>query len=285
MREAVHQKHRPPGGANREERGPMKKIIVLCVVLMLAMLPCQAAEWADGLSPEKPYSGMPEVDFSETIGYMMLEPVIESASDYGTIMLKIYMPREDVTVGEGTLQLYADDALALEIAIGEETMTARAMTEAELEDLIWGCGTVFEIEVTLEANRTYSVVLSAGCILAEDYGNASPEIEEGEWTFTTEAENYVENLTYVFEDEETEVLSAGDGAEFDLVFTNAAAAAVYVLSGELDAPISYFVAEDGEVQTASVTFPAAGEVVWGVIFLDEDGNAVDQAEYVTLIGA
>ena len=49
----------------------MKKKIAAIMLALLMLVPCaQASEgtWAEGLSPQKPYSGSKEVDFNESIG-------------------------------------------------------------------------------------------------------------------------------------------------------------------------------------------------------------------------
>ena len=46
----------------------MKKLIaILLACLMLASV-AQAAEWAEGRSAAQPYSGVPEVDLTKTMG-------------------------------------------------------------------------------------------------------------------------------------------------------------------------------------------------------------------------
>ena len=55
----------------------MKKKIVALVLALLMITACaQAAEgnWAEGLSPQKPYTGSKEVDFNESIGFILLMP-------------------------------------------------------------------------------------------------------------------------------------------------------------------------------------------------------------------
>ena len=84
----------------------MKKTMVLVLVLvMLCVGMAQAAEWTNGLSPSKPYPGVPEVDLNEIMGYMMFYPSVNMPKEYACQRLFIYLPREDVRAGKGTLYL------------------------------------------------------------------------------------------------------------------------------------------------------------------------------------
>ena len=74
----------------------MKKILAMFLLLMLLAAPAYAADWAEGLSPAKPYTNQPEVNLDETIGYMMFSPKTETGSVQGLKTLFIFLPREDV---------------------------------------------------------------------------------------------------------------------------------------------------------------------------------------------
>ena len=270
----------------------MKKFIVICLALMMLCTNAFAATWLDGLGPNKPYTGVPEVNLDETIGYMMLSPINDSNVRAGSLTLGVYMPREDVAVGEGFLYLHTEeDGPVLEIEITEQTMTARAMTEEELEARLWGCGTVFEIELgePLMPNRHYVVQMTEGCIISTSNDVLSPAIAGREgWYFNTIQLSYVENLTYftAIEGENTPVeaenVQAGDTASFSIVIgENAVAAAMYAVSGTFYYQQSYFT----ESCETTVTFPEAGEVVWGVVYMDAEGNTVDYTEIITNVSA
>jgi len=102
----------------------MKKILAICLILMLAAT-ASAATWEEGLGPQKPYLGSPEVDFNETIGYMMLLPMKNETLAPGTVTLSVYMPREDAEVGEGVLTLTSrEDGKVAEIGTVESVFSS-----------------------------------------------------------------------------------------------------------------------------------------------------------------
>lgn len=267
----------------------MKKILALILILAMCVgASAMAAEWAEGLGPQKPYSGSPEVDFNETFGYMMLMPMNGGTIVPGEKMLSIYLPREDVQAGEGELKLFTkENGLVEEIAVSAETIVGRALNDEELEGLMWGGGTVFEIKLAqpLEPNCNYYVQMSKGCIVSPDFEVASPAISgKKAWTFNTEVASYVENLTYchmVEGQEEPTTVEAplvGDTAKFTIVIgEDAAAAALYCDAGSFVPEFTYF----EETTETTVRFPANGEVKWGVIFLDADGMGIYSVDYTT----
>lgn len=268
----------------------MKKLLGLILVLALCAgaSAAMAAEWAEGLSPRKPYVGSPEVDFSETIGYMMFLPLNNASVAPGASQLSIFMPRDDVETASGTLKLFSREAdLVEEIAVSAETVVCRAMSEEELASLMWGCGTVFEIKLAqpLEPNCNYYVQMTEGCIVAAGSETVSPAITgKKAWTFSTEVSSFVESLTYLrtIEGAEepvvVETVNPGDTAKLSVVLgEDVAAAAVYCDAGSILPDVSY-INQSGEI---TVRFPATGEVKWGVIFVDEAGMGVYGADITT----
>lgn len=269
----------------------MKKLLAL--VLVLAMCACasaMAAEWAEGLGPQKPYAASPEIDFNESFGYMMFLPVNGQWVAPGTSTLSIFLPREDIQVGEGELKLFSkEDGQMEEIAVSAETLVQRAMTEAELEGLVWGSGTVFEVKLAnpLEPNKHYYVQLSKGSIVSPDFEVASPALSgKKAWTFSTEVESYVESVSFlrVVEGEEEPTVvenpMVGDTAKVSIVLgEDAAAAALYCNAGTFSTEETYF----EESAETTLYFPANGEVEWGVIFMDAEGKLVYTKDFVTKV--
>ena len=275
----------------------MKKIITVCLVLM--MLITAAAEtavntgnWAEGLSPQKPYTGSPEVDFNENIGYMLLMPVNESNILPGKNILQIYMPRNDVEIGSGLVSLYSEeDGLVEEIWTDSGKITGRDMTAEELEALIWGEGFVFEIaiEKPLEANRNYYVQMTEDVIVAPLYDNGTPAIENNTaWKFTTNHADYVDTIIFSREAEgETAVIAeeqlcTGDSAQVSIVIGEEnVSAAIYCKNG-LIVPDTTYMVESGII---NIDFPANGEINWGVVFMDAEGNTIYSMDYITVVNA
>jgi len=269
----------------------MKKIIAVCLVLMMLMTTAIASAegtWAEGLSPQKPYSGSPEVDFNESIGYMLFMPLTETNINPGKVTLQIFMPRADVQLGSGTISLYNSKAgLIEEIPTDSGKITCREMTAEELEALIWGAGCVFEIAVEhqLEPNENYFVRMTEGAIVSELYGTSNIEIDDrSTWKFSTNAENYVENVEYCRtvegkkKPDVVETVEPGDYAKVNIVLgEEAACAAIFCDAGMILPESTYF---DASVET-TVTFPSTGEVIWGVIFMDAEGNGIYSMTYTT----
>ena len=284
----------------------MKRILAICLALALCvMAPAAfAAEWPEGLGPQKPYSGTPEVDFNETIGYMMLKPRNGESVMPGNVTLKIFLPRADVQTGSGLLFLHSEKGgVVEEVSIEPETMKARPMTEKELEAMLWGCGTAFEVTLQnpLQPNQNYFVQMSEGCISSEEYDVASPAIAgRDSWTFNTNSDNIIEDLIYIREVEGSEQpekvkdVQPGDKAVFEIVFgEGAVAAALFCDAGSIDALETYFQkvipvepAEGEEPEEiapvmAEIIFPEAGEIKWGVAFLDANGKLVYEITMIT----
>ena len=270
----------------------MKRIIVICLAVMLLCSNALAATWADGLGPQKPYSGTPEVDFNETIGYMLFYPVNGSNVIAGNDEISIYLPREDVETSEGTFYLYSkEENLVEEIVINAETMVARPMTEEELEATMWGCGTAFTVKLsqpTVE-NRHYIVQLTEGCIVSTEYEAVSPAIAgEDAWTFNTETDNDIKSITYtrVVEGEEkpavVEDVQVGDSATISIVMGEETAYAVIFCDEGIILPEANYFTESGDTV---VRVPANGTVAWGIAYFDAENNMIYVSDIVTEVKA
>ena len=154
----------------------MKKRIAAILLAMLMVVSCaQAAEgnWAEGLSPQKPYTGSKEVDFNESIGFILLVPITGANTNPGELNWMIALPRTDIQLfGEGVISVFGKaEGLLEEIRMDDsENVILREMTEEERESLIWGCGTMIEIKtgVQMEANSSYYVNMTEGCIVSEE---------------------------------------------------------------------------------------------------------------------
>jgi hypothetical protein len=86
----------------------MKKFLSVVAVLMAILLNSLAwrrrtAAWSNGQSPSQPYKGVPPVDLTKKLGYMVLAPLNNENVGAALTSLKIYLPRADVKAGAGTL--------------------------------------------------------------------------------------------------------------------------------------------------------------------------------------
>jgi len=266
----------------------MKKFLAICLaVLMLMSAACAESAWPEGLSAQKPYTGSPEVDFNESIGYMLLVPLNGKSILPGKVVLQICMPRDDVEVGAGTLSLYdSENVLVEEVEINAETMVVRPLTEEEKAALIWGGGVAFEvaIEQQLDANKQYYVTMTEGCVVSSFYGTSLAAIEDKSvWSFKTEAASFIEEMAYcrmvegAEEPETVEAVQVGDMVKVALVIEEGAAAAVFCNAGAVKTDVTYF----QESTEAIIEFPVGGETVWGIVFFDAEGAPLYTMEYTT----
>ena len=155
----------------------MKRVIALAIIGMLLMSSALAAEWPEGCSPAQPYTRMKEVDLTQTMGYIILFPRPKVPASTFCDILEIYLPREDIVIGEGQAHLFDTvNGTATEIDTitfgGEESRTAvRKLSETELGWLMWGSGVCVEIPLTksLEfGEHSYYVTMDEGCFKTED---------------------------------------------------------------------------------------------------------------------
>ena len=264
----------------------MKRIAAwILVALLLCTGVAQAAEWAEGLSPSMPYKDMPEVNLEEKLGYMMFFPRVGNAVENACDRLYIYLPREDVTAGEGTFYLLNEqDGLIWSTAMNNtEAIRQRSINEAELDGLLWGGGTCFEIELpkSLELGKPYFVNMTRGCIVAAN-GVENPQIGGTDsWAFTVEGDYGVSAMEYrrpkggASYEEQILKPEAGDEVRFDLVLGGeAVVASIYDLNNSVDFLTTTFT-ESCEV-IGDVT---SDELAWGVIFLDAENNVLSRVEF------
>ena len=179
----------------------MKKIALMAALaMMMTALPVQAAEWKEGLGPQQPYAGVPEVDLTQTMGYIMLYPRDKMPAEHFCDSLNIYLPREDIARGTGELHLYDDEGEVYSVSFGDESQVQfLSLTEEELNGLMWGGGTNVSIKlpVSLEMKKHYYVLMDEGCFTASNGGVVSlPVNKEGAWVPVVNGDFGVQNLAY-----------------------------------------------------------------------------------------
>ena len=283
----------------------MKRWITVLLALALLTSTALASEWKDGRSPAKPYAGLPEVNLEETLGYIMFYPNSKMSYPHNCRALQVYLPRRDVVAGSGTLYLCSEEnGEEARYAFNDgEHVNLRDMTADELDALLWDDGVCFEIrlDAPLKMQGAYFVNLEENCIVTEDgkIGNKTIGGTDS-WAFETNAEYGFENLIYrralesegaeeeAEETEETEETEEAEqeyeilpepevGAElaFDLVLGGEAKmAALYCLNDSMEFETTMFT-ESGTVTGTILTETPA----WGVVFLDEAGNALWSDEF------
>lgn len=157
----------------------MKRLIALVLAgLMVLGGACLAAQWPEGRSASQPYSGVPEVNLEETMGYILLFPRAKLPVSRFCDVLGMYLPREDIEVGEGLAHLYEageEGEEPVEVCTVDfanpDSVVIRDMSEKELSDLMWGGGTCVEMYLprSLEfgdREHQYFVLMDEGCYTA-----------------------------------------------------------------------------------------------------------------------
>ena len=259
----------------------MKKwIAIVMVVLMLCAGMAQAAEWGAGKGPSKPYSNIPEVNLDENIGYMFFYPSASMPVQYACQRLFIYLPREDIKAGEGTLHLYAqgDGEVWSTVMSNPVAVTKRSITEAELAGLMWGGGTCFEIKLpkTLELNKYYYVNLDSNCIVTMNDSLGNPNVNDSSsWGFSVGGMYGVSGMEYLHEGETALYPAVGDSIRFDLQLGGEAVSAVLFGYNDSVSFLTTMFTESTEVEGSVMT----GSPAWGVMFLDAAGNEINRVEF------
>lgn len=261
----------------------MKKVLAILLMVMLLAGVAFAAEWTEGRSPSKPYLGHPEADFSRSIGYIMRFPNVKVGEKGYCDHLTVYLPREDVTIGRGQVKVYEDGhsgAVASVDFRDAGSVVQRAMTEEELDSLLWGSGVAFDVYLTesLPVGRDYHVTMDSGCICTEDKKLSNPALKGSDaWNFSVTGEYGVQNLYYASYNAERKTTgskhiqpTAGDRVSFKLVLGGEAKTALLYCA---DKSVSF----DQTMFTESGTYVGsvrANEVNFGVVFLDENLSTV-----------
>ena len=263
----------------------MKRVWALILTLLLCAGMAQAEGWKDGKNPGQPYGGVPEVNLDEEFGYMMFYPTESMTAKNGCAKLLLYVPREDVQVGKGTFYVYTmEDGEIVSFQVEDEGATRpRAIETRELDAMLWGGGTCFEFVLprSLEMGKTYFVNMTRGCLITEG-GVDSPELGGSDaWRFAVEGDFGVNAMAYRRAKEgakgEEDVCDpkAGDTIRFDLVLGGDAVKAV--LYGYDDSVL--FEETELEAEGEITGTVMADNPKWGVMFLDDQNNAVGQFEF------
>ena len=111
-------------------------MVLICLLCGTGAL---AAEWAEGLGPEQPLPGVPRIDLSKEMGYDYTYPSGKLKVKYFCNVLEIYLPREDIVLGEGHAHLYdSTDTEILDIDFANpDQVELRVQQENELVAKKW----------------------------------------------------------------------------------------------------------------------------------------------------
>lgn len=264
----------------------MKKLLSVFLILMLLVSTASAAEWAPGLGPEMPYSGMTEpFDLESQLGAIMFGPNA-SISVAGTKTLFIYLPRQDVSAGDGNLVLRSsDNGEEFRTRMDDTTyVTLRPMTEHEMDMLLWGSGMCFQITLpkSVRLGTSYTVDLGRGSLRFPKFENDMINGQE-RWRFVTISEYGVNAMQYRRANangtyqEGIVAPKPGDEIRFDLALGGEAKKAIIYIGQGVSFEDTNFTEDTeviGVVTDDESLAPGAGPV-WGVIFLNENNEEVE----------
>ena len=264
----------------------MKKIIAAILACMLLASSAYAAEWPAGRSAAKPYEGTAEVDLTTTMGYILLHPRLNvMPAIHFCDTLTLYLPREDVKLAAGKLHLYSgrNEIASFDFA-DESHVCLRKLTEAELDQLMWGGGVCIEIflDVSLKIGENYHVLMDEGCFTTEDGTLRSLQITNPEaWKPVVEGDYGVSSLYYAKAPAEGQAQSAapsyvihpmtGDTISFELLMGGDAKYAV-IYSDNNSVSFEQPEYTESGIVTGTVT---DDDVKWGIVFLNEGGEPLD----------
>ena len=283
----------------------MKRLLAMVLVGLFCATGALAAEWGEGLGPDQPLPGVRKLDLNKEMGYSYTYPRPGLEVSYYCNVLEIYLPREDIALGDGHAHLYDSTGEVADIDFANpDQVQLRFQQENELEAKKWGSGVCIEmyLPVSLKFGESYYVLMDLNCFTACDgkisnYDLAKPDqwtpILQGDFGIgglfycappaPQEAEEGAEEATEAPEDQNPEDAEAaepmgepkynpvvGDMIHFDLLLGGDAKTAVVFSENDsvFFEKIDY--TESGHV-TGTVTKDALD---WGVVFLDENDEAL-----------
>ena len=291
----------------------MKRLIAVVLVCLLCATSAYAAEWGEGLGPEQPQPGVPKIDLTKEMGYDYTYPCAKMPVSYFCNVLEIYLPREDIELGEGHAHLY--DSTDTEIAdidfANPDQVELRMQQESELVAKKWGSGVCIEMHlpVSLKYDESYYVLMDLNCFTGCEGKVSNYDLtKKDQWTPVFQGDYGVNSLFYFAPAAPVEGEQAGEEAAVEepagAETLDEAAEGTEPVEEQLGEPkynpvtgdrIHFDLVMGGDAKTAvvfsendSVYFeqleftesgPVTGtitkdELDWGVVFLDEAGNAI-----------
>ena len=268
----------------------MKHFIAILMVFALCLSTAYAAEWPEGTSPAKPYKGVGEADLDKIMGYMLEYPKAGDPAEVFCDTLYIYLPREDVALGKGTMKVLDEDGEYISLAFDDaDHVRMFPLDEEMLNDLMWGSGVCIEVRlpVSLGFSEKNIVTMEAGCFTAKDNSISNPVLvedapENQTWRPVIESDYGVAKLRYIGADADPKNdydykadPGAGDRVCFDLVLGGDAKYAV------LESDDESVVFEDNPVyKEGTVTGTlASDDFNWTILFMDEDDQVLDYYDF------
>ena len=265
----------------------MKRLFAVVLVCLLCATSALAAEWGEGLGPDQPLPGVRKLDLTKEMGYSYTYPKPGLPVEHFCNVLEIYLPREDIELGEGHAHLY--DSTDTEVAdidfANPEQVLLRTQEEAELQAKKWGSGVCIEIylPVSLKFDESYYVLMDLNCFTAGENKISNYDLTaKDQWTPVLEGDFGIESLFYFTppappEEEE------GEAAEEAPAETAEENPFEKSMTTEEEAPVEE---ELGEPKYNPVTgdkihfdLVLGGDAKTAVIFSENDSVLVSQQDY------
>ena len=298
----------------------MKRLLAMILVCIICITTTAfAAEWAEGLGPNHPMPGVAEVNLDEQMGYCYFYPKASKDGKLGLeaehfcSVLEIYLPREDIALGEGHAHVY--DSTDTEVAdidfANPDQVQLRTQTEAELAAKKWGSGVCIEmyLPVSLKFGESYYVLMDLFCFSGSDGKIPNYDlVDKAQWNPVVTGDYGISGLYYSAppapaepeegeEGEEAEVQEPED-IEFDVAPTaepedegpfepkyNPVTGDIIrfdlVLGGDAKTAVvfsendSVYIEENALTESGPVKLTVTkDELDWGVVFLDANEDVV-----------
>ena len=147
----------------------MKRLFAVILICLFCATGAFAAEWGEGLGPDQPLPGVRKLNLNREMGYSYTYPRPGLEAKHFCNVLEIYLPREDITLGEGHAHLYDSTGEILDIDFANpDQVQLRVQHENELIAKKWGSGVCIEIylPMSLKLNESYYVLMDMNCFNA-----------------------------------------------------------------------------------------------------------------------
>lgn len=286
----------------------MKRLFAVILVCLFCTTGALAAEWGEGLGPDQPLPGVRKLNLNREMGYSYTYPRPGLEAAHYCNVLEIYLPREDITLGEGHAHLYDSTGEILDIDFANpDQVKLRVQQESELIAKKWGSGVCIDIylPVSLKFDESYYVLMDMNCFNAGDNKISNYDLTKpDQWTPLVTGDYGISGLYYCAPaateqageaGEAGETADAAGAAEAD---TQDGAEAVagepkynpmagdeihfdLVLGGDAKTAVVYSDNESALFPVMSFTEsgPVMGSVAkdaldWGVVFLGENNEVV-----------
>ena len=264
----------------------MKHFIAILMVFVLCLGTAYAAEWPEGTSPAKPYKGVREADLDKIMGHMLEYPKVGDPAELYCDTLYIYLPREDVALGENTMKVLDENGEYISVSFNDaDHVRLFPLDEETLSDLMWGSGVCIEIllPVSLGLSDQNLVTFEAGCFTAKNGSISNPVLVEGlpeeqSWRPVIGSDYGVGKLRYTGAgvDPATDFSSkanpgAGDVVCFDVTLGGKA---VYAVLESEDGSVAFDVSSVEENSTICAPL-TSDDFHWGIMFMDANDEVLD----------